>query len=135
MRQTIQILNFFPFRSNRPRISTIIRHKGQIKLYVKGSDNFIFDRLAKDKRHPQPYSENLESYIRVFSKKGLRCICMSMRILSEEEYAEIQLSIQTAKKAKNYHEMMERILERTEKNLTLIGCTATQDCTDHQIAS
>jgi magnesium-transporting ATPase (P-type) len=135
VRQTIQILNFFHFRAERPRVSTIVRHKGQIKLFLKGSDKFILERLAKDRRHPQPYAENLEAYLRVFSKKGLRCICMAMRILSEEEYYELQKSISAAKQAPNYREILNSILDTTEKNLTLIGCTATQDCIDDQTIS
>lgn len=50
---------------------------------------------------------------------------MAMRVMSEEEYSELYQSIQQAKRAPNYHEVMESVLEKTEKNLTLIGCTAT----------
>lgn len=126
-RTTIQILNFFPFTHNRTRTTTIIRHDGHIKLYVKGSDNFVYPRLANDRKHPQPYANDIESYLRVFSKKGLRCLCMAVRIISEEEYTEIYRDIYNAKNAPNREEVMEDVLNRIEKNLTLIGCTAIED--------
>jgi len=45
--ETIELLKTFSFDSDRKRMSVIIRHKGIIKLYIKGADNVILDRLHK----------------------------------------------------------------------------------------
>lgn len=58
---------------------------------------------------------------------------MAMRVVSEDEYSELYKSILLAKRSPNYHEVMESILENLEKNLTLIGCTATQDCIEELV--
>ena len=87
----------------------------------------MYPRLANDKKHPQPYAHDIESYLRVFGKKGLRCLCMAVRIISEEEYTEIYRDLFNAKNAPNRDEVMEEVLSRIEKNLTLIGSTAIED--------
>jgi magnesium-transporting ATPase (P-type) len=52
---------------------------------------------------------------------------MAVRIISEEEYTELNRDIYNAKDAPNREEVMEDVLNRIEKNLTLIGCTAIED--------
>ena len=47
--QEYQILNICEFNSSRKRMSAIIRGPdGRIKLYTKGADTVIFERLAAD---------------------------------------------------------------------------------------
>lgn len=57
-----QVLNVCEFNSTRKRMSTIVRTpEGQIKLYCKGADTVIFERLSKD----QPYTERTLSHLEV----------------------------------------------------------------------
>jgi len=39
----------FEFNSDRKRMSVIIKHNGLIKMYIKGADSIIKDRLHKHK--------------------------------------------------------------------------------------
>lgn len=60
--QEYQILNVCEFNSTRKRMSTIIRTpSGKIKLYCKGADTVIFDRLAKG----SPYAEATTAHLEV----------------------------------------------------------------------
>ena len=46
--EKVELLFSFEFNSDRKRMSVIIRHKGVIKLYTKGADAIIKERLAPD---------------------------------------------------------------------------------------
>ena len=57
-----QILNICEFNSTRKRMSTIIRtSEGKVKLYCKGADTVILERLAKN----QPYTEKTMIHLEV----------------------------------------------------------------------
>lgn len=43
----MRLLNSFEFDSTRKRMSVIINDGGLIKLYIKGADNIISQRLCK----------------------------------------------------------------------------------------
>jgi magnesium-transporting ATPase (P-type) len=66
----IEVLQSFEFNSNRKRMSMIIREKSLLKLYMKGADSKIKEKLD------------------VLSKIGMRVLCFAMRIISVEEYEE-----------------------------------------------
>ncbi len=61
-----EILNVCEFNSTRKRMSTIIRTpQGQIKLYTKGADTVIYERLAPKQEFSEPTLVHLE--VRSFS--------------------------------------------------------------------
>ena len=47
-----KILQGFEFTSDRKRMSTLVRDGTTIKLYTKGADNVIMDRLKKNVESP-----------------------------------------------------------------------------------
>lgn len=56
-----EVLNVCEFNSSRKRMSTIIRGPdGRIKLYCKGADTVIYERLAKDQEIAEPTLVHLE---------------------------------------------------------------------------
>jgi phospholipid-transporting ATPase len=60
--QEYQILNVCEFNSTRKRMSTIIRTpSGKIKLYCKGADTVIYERLAGN----SPYAEATTAHLEV----------------------------------------------------------------------
>src|SRR5258708_15344912 len=60
--QEFQILNVCEFNSTRKRMSTIVRGPdGKIKLYCKGADTVILERLAPS----QPYTEKTLAHLEV----------------------------------------------------------------------
>lgn len=78
--KTVQLLEVFPFNSDRKRMSVIIKEKGLIKIYTKGADSIVKARVS-------PKSElNLDSELLEFSRIGLRTLLVGMRIISEQEY-------------------------------------------------
>jgi magnesium-transporting ATPase (P-type) len=85
----VRVLKYFEFTSDRKRASVIIRDKetGVIKLLIKGADSVIMERLEKSRN-----GENISlinGHLNNFSNSGLRTLCMAERILSEEEYSEL----------------------------------------------
>jgi len=60
--QEFEILNVCEFNSTRKRMSTIIRTpEGKIKLYTKGADTVILERLSKN----QPFTEKTLVHLEV----------------------------------------------------------------------
>lgn len=77
-----EILNVLEFSSNRKRMSVVVRtQSGQIKLFCKGADSVIFERL-KDKRNTETTLGHLES----FATEGLRTLCCAVADISEDHY-------------------------------------------------
>ena len=74
------LLETFPFNSDRKRMSIVIRDNGVIKMYVKGADSIVQRRLAKDQTF------DLDDELTKFSVIGLRTLMVAMRIISKEEY-------------------------------------------------
>lgn len=62
-------------------MSVIVREKNKIKMYIKGADNIIKARLAKEQAF------NLDIELDNFSRIGLRTLLIAMRFISEEEYS------------------------------------------------
>lgn len=108
--QAIELLQFFPFNSKRKRASVIVRHNGMVKLLIKGADNFIIDRLSKGGEEMQPYQKYIEKRLKIFSKKGLRTLCMAERTFSEEEYLQIKKRVDEATNSTKPDEVLGRIL-------------------------
>lgn len=88
-----EILNVCEFNSTRKRMSCLVRRPdGRIRLYTKGADTVILERLKRDEVNGMsvvnPYVDatllNLEEY----ASEGLRTLCLAMRDISNEEYAE-----------------------------------------------
>lgn len=78
--KTLDLLETFPFNSDRKRMSIVIRDNGVIKMYVKGADSIVQRRLAKDQTF------DLDDELTKFSVIGLRTLMVAMRIISKEEY-------------------------------------------------
>jgi len=79
-----ELLHLFEFNGYRKRMSVILRCENKIKLYIKGADNVIKERL--DNQKPQPFLKKIENSLDDFSKQGLRALCVAFRVISEEEY-------------------------------------------------
>jgi phospholipid-transporting ATPase len=60
--QEFEILNVCEFNSTRKRMSTVIRGPdGKIKLYCKGADTVILERLGPN----QPYTDRTLAHLEV----------------------------------------------------------------------
>ena len=85
----IKVLKYFEFNSDRKRASVITKDKetGVIKLLIKGADSVIMERLEKSRN--QENIGVINKQLEKFSNSGLRTLCMAERILTEEEYTEL----------------------------------------------
>lgn len=67
--QEFQILNVCEFNSTRKRMSTVVRMPdGKIKIFTKGADTVILERLSKN----QPYTEKTMAHLEV-STQSIFC--------------------------------------------------------------
>lgn len=82
----VELLNSFEFNSDRKRMSVIVRHNGLIKMYVKGADSIIKSRLTT--KIAQPFLGEVNSRLDFFAKKGLRTLCLALKVITEDEYKE-----------------------------------------------
>lgn len=70
-----QVLNICEFNSTRKRMSAIIRMPdGSIKLYTKGADTVILERLAEN----QPYTDVTLNHLEVCHSPALWRLCADL---------------------------------------------------------
>lgn len=59
--EEFEVLNVCEFNSTRKRMSTVVRGPdGRIKLYTKGADTVIYERLAPNQQFAEPTLVHLE---------------------------------------------------------------------------
>lgn len=115
----------FEFDSDRKRHSVIVEEFGVYKLYIKGADSEIMQRLGDPEK--QPYLEATQIALDEFSKVGLRTLVMAIRILTKEQYLSIEEEYNEAVRSLTRKQKLKSLAERVEKDLVLLGCTAIED--------
>ncbi|KNC99972.1 phospholipid-translocating P-type ATPase, flippase [Spizellomyces punctatus DAOM BR117] len=120
-----EVLNICEFNSTRKRMSAVVRGPdGKIKLYVKGADTVILERLAQHNPYVETTCANLEDY----ANEGLRTLCIAYRDVSNEEYAEwSKIYEKAATTINNRGAELDKAAELIEKELFLLGATAIED--------
>ncbi|KAK9685503.1 aminophospholipid translocase [Basidiobolus ranarum] len=106
-------------------MSAIVRGPdGKIKLYCKGADTVILERLA-----PQnPFVDTTLAHLEEYATEGLRTLCISMREIPEEEYqAWLVVYDKAATTLVNRQDELDKAAEMIEKDLFLLGATAIED--------
>jgi phospholipid-transporting ATPase len=120
-----QVLNICEFNSTRKRMSAILRcPDGKIRIYCKGADTVILERLARDNPFVDLTTQHLEDY----ATEGLRTLCLAMREISEEEYRQWSAIYNNAATLINGRaEALDKAAELIEKEFYLLGATAIED--------
>lgn len=121
------MLNVLEFTSDRKRMSVIVRcPKGEIKIYTKGADSIIQQRLCEDSaNHFSVTEDNLGK----FASDGLRTLCCAYSVISEKQYEDWNrrwteaLLNHEADREDRLNELMSEI----ETDLILLGATAIED--------
>ncbi|KIK09858.1 hypothetical protein K443DRAFT_671169 [Laccaria amethystina LaAM-08-1] len=123
--QEFDVLNVCEFNSTRKRMSTIIRTpEGKIKLYTKGADTVILERLSKN----QPFTEKTLVHLEDYATDGLRTLCLAFRDIPEQEYRQwASIYDQAASTINGRGEALDEAAELIEKDLFLLGATAIED--------
>ncbi|XP_074135531.1 phospholipid-transporting ATPase IC [Sminthopsis crassicaudata] len=123
--RTYDVLAILDFNSDRKRMSIIVRTpEGHIRLYCKGADTVIYERL-----HPMnPTKQETQDALDIFANETLRTLCLCYKEISENEYAEWNKKFMAASVAStNRDEALDKVYEEIEKDLILLGATAIED--------
>ncbi|CAD5219936.1 unnamed protein product [Bursaphelenchus okinawaensis] len=125
--ERFEVLQILDFDNVRKRMSVIIRNNnGDLKMYCKGADTMILDRLRPDT------NELLKSatmqHLDKFAADGLRTLCCAYKEIDADYCVEWmdrekQAQLDVANKNKKLFELYEEM----EKDMTLLGATAIED--------
>uniref|UniRef100_A0A8C1UAU0 Phospholipid-transporting ATPase n=1 Tax=Cyprinus carpio TaxID=7962 RepID=A0A8C1UAU0_CYPCA len=109
----------------RKRMSVIMRTpSGKIRLYCKGADTVIYERLADSSKYKDITLKHLEQ----FATEGLRTLCFAVVDISESSYQQwLEVHHRASTSLQNRALKMEESYELIEKNLQLLGATAIED--------
>ncbi|XP_076869594.1 phospholipid-transporting ATPase IB isoform X4 [Brachyhypopomus gauderio] len=122
---TYELLNVLEFSSNRKRMSVVVRTPtGKLRLYCKGADNVIFERLHEASQ----YKDLTVAHLEQFATEGLRTLCFAYVDLEEDVYQEwLKEYNRVSTVLKDRAQKLEECYELLEKNLLLLGATAIED--------
>ncbi|KAL1964982.1 hypothetical protein VTN77DRAFT_6182 [Rasamsonia byssochlamydoides] len=121
-----ELLAVCEFNSTRKRMSTIFRcPDGKIRIYCKGADTVILERLHPDNPIVEATLQHLEEY----ASEGLRTLCLAMREIPEDEFQQwLQIHEKAATTVSgNRQEELDKASELIEKDFYLLGATAIED--------
>ncbi|XP_062410465.1 phospholipid-transporting ATPase IC [Sardina pilchardus] len=122
---TYEMLALLDFNSDRKRMSILLRFPdGRIRLYCKGADTVIYERLNPQSRHKETTQEALD----IFANETLRTLCLCYKDISEADFQSWARKHKEASVAtSNREEALDRVYELLEKDMMLIGATAIED--------
>ncbi|KAG7523476.1 putative phospholipid-transporting ATPase IM [Solea senegalensis] len=123
---TYQLLAILDFNNVRKRMSVIVRNpKGQIKLYSKGADTVIFERLDSS-CHDLMYTTS--EHLSEFAGEGLRTLALAYKDL-DESYFEVWTKklLFVSTEIENRDDNLAVLYEEIEQDLKLLGATAIED--------
>jgi phospholipid-transporting ATPase len=120
-----EVLNICEFNSTRKRMSAILRcPDGKIRIYCKGADTVILERLGPN----NPYVELTLAHLEDYATEGLRTLCLAMREVPEDEYRRWAAVYDKAATTINNRAVeLEKAAELIEKDFFLLGATAIED--------
>ncbi|XP_041915439.1 phospholipid-transporting ATPase IC [Alosa sapidissima] len=122
---TYEMLALLDFNSDRKRMSILLKFPdGRIRLYCKGADTVIYERLSPQSRHKETTQEALD----IFANETLRTLCLCYKDISQADFQAWSRKHKEASVAtSNREEALDRVYELLEKDMMLIGATAIED--------
>jgi phospholipid-transporting ATPase len=121
-----ELLAVCEFNSTRKRMSCIYRcPDGKIRIYCKGADTVILERLNDQNPHVEVTLRHLEEY----ASEGLRTLCLAMREIPEHEFQEwYQIFDKAATTVGGSRaEELDKAAELIEREFFFLGATAIED--------
>lgn len=119
------VLNVFEFDSFRKRMSVIIRTSdGKIKIYTKGADTVIYERLAND-----DLTKVTSRHLQKFAHDGFRTLCCAYAEIDKLKYDDWSRRFNQASLQHGDSKVAEvdACIAEMERDLILIGATAIED--------
>merc|ERR1712130_134491 len=96
----------------------------KLKLYCKGADSVIAQRLKKTAKQKKEWQQTLKS-LQVFAADGLRTLVCAYKELQSKDFVEWLQKLNKAKSAmENRDILVEACYDEIERDLTLLGATA-----------
>ncbi|XP_035447055.1 probable phospholipid-transporting ATPase IM isoform X3 [Spodoptera frugiperda] len=124
--EVYELLCILDFNNVRKRMSVILRKDGEIRLYTKGADNVIYDRLKNGNQ--TDVKSKTQEHLNKFAGEGLRTLALAWRPLEERGFAEWKRRHHAAALAlHDRDEQLDAIYEEIETDLLLMGVTAIED--------
>ena len=124
-REVYELLCILDFNNVRKRMSVILRRNGHLRLYCKGADNVIYERL---KENSEERMNKTQEHLNKFAGEGLRTLCLSVRDLDEAFFNNWkQRHQEAAVSTEDRDDKLDAIYEEIEKDMTLLGATAIED--------
>ncbi|KAK6747023.1 hypothetical protein RB195_000331 [Necator americanus] len=125
--EVYELLCILDFNNDRKRMSVITRNsKGKIRLYCKGADMMIMERLRSDTSSLLVSSTN--THLAEFANIGLRTLCLAYKDIEPDYFEDwIRRQQEAAVDMYNREKKLEAVYEEMEKGMTLIGGTAIED--------
>ncbi|CCF34796.1 phospholipid-translocating P-type ATPase [Colletotrichum higginsianum] len=121
-----ELLAVCEFNSTRKRMSTIYRcPDGKVRVYCKGADTVILERLNDQNPHVEATLRHLEEY----ASEGLRTLCLAMREVPEQEFQEwFQIFEKAGMTVGGTRaDELDKAAEIIERDFYLLGATAIED--------
>uniref|UniRef100_A0A663MNE6 Phospholipid-transporting ATPase n=1 Tax=Athene cunicularia TaxID=194338 RepID=A0A663MNE6_ATHCN len=125
VKRTYKVLAMLDFNSDRKRMSVLVRDpQGTIRLYTKGADTVILERLQRR----GPNETFTEMALDRFAEETLRTLCLASKEVSEVEYSVWSRRHQEASVLlQDRVRELDKLYEEMEQNLQLLGATAIED--------
>ncbi|XP_053094267.1 phospholipid-transporting ATPase IC [Pangasianodon hypophthalmus] len=131
------LLALLEFTSKRRRMSVLERKvcvcvcvcavrtpEGAIKLYCKGADAVVLERLQKGNLH----EDSTEHALEVFAQSCLRTLCVAVRTVGEAQWVEWSHTLRQVAMATTCQEnILEELHDQMERELTILGVAAIED--------
>lgn len=127
LKSEYELLNICEFNSTRKRMSAIFRcPDGVIRLFCKGADTVILERLSQ--REEQPFVDSTLRHLEDFASEGLRTLCIASKIILEEEYKDWSAKYYEASTSlDDRSDKLDEVANLIEGDLFLLGATAIED--------
>ncbi|XP_021953881.1 probable phospholipid-transporting ATPase IA isoform X2 [Folsomia candida] len=123
-----EVLNALEFTSTRKRMSVIVKApNGKIRLFCKGADTVIYERLAAH-GNSESNKQKTREHLEIFATQGLRTLCVAAADISPHAYEDWRKIYHKASTAIQNRELkLEEASNLIERNLILLGATAIED--------
>ncbi|XP_065171114.1 probable phospholipid-transporting ATPase IM isoform X2 [Atheta coriaria] len=124
-KEVYELLCILDFNNVRKRMSVILRREGHLRLYCKGADNVIYERL---KNNCEETKGRTQEHLNKFAGEGLRTLCLACRDLDEDFFNDWkQRHQEAALSMQDRDEKLDAIYEEIETEMVLLGVTAIED--------
>lgn len=131
--RTYIIAEVLEYVSYRKRMSVIVRSDTGIKLYCKGADSIIFERLREDT--DKDALRAMRRQLGEWAEDALRTLVFASRDLTEEEFEAWRRRFVEAKNDPEQRSLrkagkpnsIDALMDEAETGLTLQGATAVED--------